>query len=190
MPCYGQDERYFDLEKTKSAAGVLSECFRKYPGTIRSCFPKFSMCGYGKYAECILSKHSSSIYQFDEYSPYSIAVKNYNAKVLLVGMGKENHKISVFHCASYASKDSVDYYKKCYSQKKSACVISDNKQYCVDYIDRMPGYNNNKRVFRKLFKKTPKKFVNKDRLKLTLFNSKDAYDIAWEFCKNGGRIYK
>lgn len=69
---------------------------------MRSCFPKFSMCGYGKHAEEILNKHKNSLYQFDENSPYSIATKEYNAKVLLMGMGKRPHKITVFHCASYA----------------------------------------------------------------------------------------
>ena len=74
MPAYGEDNSSFDLNKTKSVAGVLSESLRNYPGTMRSCFPKFSMCGYGKHAEEILSKHKNSLYQFDENSPYSIAV--------------------------------------------------------------------------------------------------------------------
>ena len=32
MPAYGEDSNSFDLNKTKSAAGVLSECFRNYSG--------------------------------------------------------------------------------------------------------------------------------------------------------------
>ena len=84
---YGEDNDSFDLNKTKSVAGVLSESLRNYPRTMRSCFPKFSMCGYGKYAEKILSKHKNSLYQFDENSPYNIATKEYNAKVLLMEMG-------------------------------------------------------------------------------------------------------
>ena len=125
MPAYGEDNSSFDLNKTKSVAGVLSESLRNYPGTMRSCFPKFSMCGYGKHAEEILSKHKNSLYQFDENSPYSIATKEYNAKVLLMGMGKRPHKITVFHCASYALRDSIDYYKECYSNYKTAYVLSD-----------------------------------------------------------------
>lgn len=125
MPAYGEKDDFFDIKNSKSAAGVLSECFRNFPETKRSCFPKFSMCGQGKYAEEILNKHKNSIYQFDKDSPYSIAAKEYNAKVLLMGMGKRPHKISVFHCASYSLKDSVQYYKECYSNHKTAYVVSE-----------------------------------------------------------------
>ncbi len=54
----------------------------------------------------------------------------------------------------------------------------------------MPGYNNNKHVFKKLFKSIPNKgIVSKKRLNLIIFNAIDAYNVAWEFCKNGGKIY-
>ena len=189
MPAYGADDKFFDMKKTKSAAGVLSECFRQYPETRRSCFPKFSMCGCGRYADEILSEHSQSEYQFDQHSPYSIATLKYDAKVLLMGMGKKPHKISVFHCASYNSKDQQVYYKKCYSNRKVSNVICSEREREVHYLDRMPGYNNNKRVFKKLFEHVPQKVIHKGRLNLTLFCAKDAYNIALEFCKNGGKIY-
>lgn len=148
------------------------------------------MCGYGKHAEEILSKHKNSLYQFDENSPYSIATKEYKAKVLLMGMGKRPHKITVFHCASYALKNSIDYYKECYSNYKTAYVLSDVGGGTVQYLDRMPGYNNNKHVFKKLFESIPNKgIVSKKRLNLIIFNAIDAYNVAWEFCKNGGKIY-
>lgn len=57
-------------------------------------------------------------------SIYSIATKEYNAKVLLMGMGKRPHKISVFHCASYSLKDSIPYYRECYSNQKTAHIVS------------------------------------------------------------------
>jgi hypothetical protein len=54
----------------------------------------------------------------------------------------------------------------------------------------MPGYNNNKHVFKNLFKSIPNKgIVSKKRLNLIIFNAIDAYNVAWEFCKNGGKIY-
>ena len=60
----------------------------------------------------------------------------------------------------------------------------------VQYLDRMPGYNNNKHVFKKLFESIPNKgIVSKKRLNLIIFNAIDAYDVAWKFCKNGGKIY-
>lgn len=190
MPAYGKDDNFFDLNKTKSVAGVLSETLRNYPGTKRSCFPKFSMCGYGKYANEILNKHKNSIYQFDENSPYSIATKQYNAKILLMGMGKKPHKISVFHCASYALKNTITYYKKCYSNPKTAYIISDKKINKIFYLDRMPEYKNNKYIFKKLFTKIPNKhIISKKRLNLISFNAIDAYDVALKFCKNGRKLY-
>lgn len=190
MPCYGSDNHNFDVRKTKSTAGILSECLRLYHGSVRSVFPKFSMCAYGRDAESILSEHRFSEYQFDGHSPYSIATKRYNAKVLLMGMGVNPHKISVFHCASYDSKSNVAYYKNCYSRKDSSYVVSDVFEGMVQYIDRMPEYDNYKSKFKKLFKETPKEIVKKNGLVLVLFNAIDAYSVALDYCQKGGKIYK
>lgn len=191
MPCFGDDSEIFDVKNTKSVAGVLSEILRKHKGVIRSEFPKFSMCGIGKYAVEILTEHQLSRYQFDEHSPYSIATKRYNAKILLLGMEKNPHKVSVIHCASYDLKDNVSFYNNVYSKQKVATVINgEGKIKKVHYIDRDGKYQNIKFIFKSILKKSPHKTISKLGLNLILFNAIDVYNTAFDFCKRGGRIYK
>lgn len=190
MPCYGSNSKEFDADVTSSNAGVLSELLRLRPNSRRSVFPKFSMVALGKEADQITKYHYLSRYQFDDKSPYSILVQKYNAKILLIGLGKKPHKISVFHCASYATREFNQYYGICYSNIREACVIDANGQKQMKYIDRLPVFQNDKRCFRKLFKKVRKKQVFIKGLNCFLFFSKDAYDVAFSFCENGGKIYK
>jgi len=190
MPAYGSDESYFDEVNSISCAGVLSECFRKRDGVLRSCFPKFSMCAYGKNAEDIVSKHQKSLYQFDENSPYSIAVKKYKAKILLLGMGMHPHKITVFHCSSYDSRDYVDY-QKVYTKEKQAIIrFRDGTEIIKEYIDRNPEYQNNKTSFRHLFRCVPKIRFKYKGLSVICFDSYSAYMEGLKFCANGGKLYK
>lgn len=190
MPCYGKNEEYFNINITTSSAGVLSEVFRKQKGVYRSCFPKFSMAAYGEYAKEITEKHIDSIYQFDSKSPYSIATFTYNAKILLLGMGKKPHKISVFHCASYNCKKENTFYSDCYSLKKHAIVKCNGEEKRIRYFDRKETYSNNKKVFKKLFSKVPHQLLKYKGLTIDLFNAIDAYNIAFNYCQKGGKIYK
>lgn len=191
MPCFGDNDGYFSLQNTKSQAGVLSEIFRKKRGVYRSVFPKFSMVGYGKNAEDILKTHVDSRYQFDEQSPYYRAVKEYHAKILLLGMGKNPHKISVFHCASYAARLVDKFYAQCYTRKKVARIVIDsNSEREIEYIDRQNMYVNDRNVFKKLLKKVHSKSIIRRGYSLMLFDAEEAFNAAYSFCSNHGCIYK
>lgn len=189
MPCYGAKNVTFDVNHTRSTAGVLSETLRNRDGAVRSIFPKFSMIAYGGNAEEIVSSHINSRYQFDELSPYYISMIKYNAKVLLLGMGKSSHKISVFHCASYDCKNTIDFYKDCFKKECKGKVIVNDETITIDYLDRADNYSNNKRVFTRLFKAVPKQVIDHIGYSIVEFNAADAYRIAYEFCLNGGELY-
>lgn len=187
MPCYSSSSDNFDVNKSLSAAGVLSECFRRCDGVLRSDFPKFSMCGKGKHAYEILNSHKNSTYQFDDFSPYSIATKKYDAKVLLLGLKSTTHKISVFHCATYDSRYDNAFYLTCFSQEKK--YLRPNGE-VIKYIDRIPGCQNDKKAFRKLFSNIPKKTYMYNDVSMVFFNAYSAYEKAYNFCSNGGLLYK
>lgn len=187
MPCYSASSDHFDVNNSASAAGVLSECFRTCDGVLRSDFPKFSMCGKGKYAHEILNNHQNSTYQFDEFSPYSIATKKYDAKVLLLGLRSTTHKISVFHCATYDARYDNAFYLTCFSHEKEY-LRPDGK--VKKYIDRIPECQNDKKAFRKLFSSVPKKTHIYNDVSIVFFEAKTAYEVAYNFCTNGGFLYK
>lgn len=76
MPAYPKNKtdnsQIFDIENTPSAAGVLTEVFRKRPGVRRSLNQLHSVCALGKDADVITGDHHHSITCFDEHSPFYI----------------------------------------------------------------------------------------------------------------------
>lgn len=189
MPCYGASSQEFDVKHTPSGAGVLSECFRKYPGVSRSVFPSSAMCGRGEEAEALLSGHIESRYAFDERSPYYQAAVARNARILLLGMGKRPHKISVFHCATYASRASSDFYGQVYQPKTAAVIDAQGQRRELSILERAKPYQNNKRMFRTLFRQVPHVTVVRHGLTLISFRGREAYQTAKSFCDGGGKLY-
>lgn len=62
----------FDSKNTPSAAGYLTEVFRKMPGVKRSLNQLHSVCAFGKDADRITGEHHMSKICFDEHSPFYI----------------------------------------------------------------------------------------------------------------------
>lgn len=188
MPCYGENKHEFDVRNTPSTAGVLSECFRQYPNVERSCFPGGAMCGAGLLAHELLGDHLNSIYQFDEHSPYYKAAVLHNARIVLMGMGKCSHKVTVFHCASYDSRQTNEFYNAIYKKQMPATVIdASGVEHSIPFADK--SRKNNKAAFRYLLCKTPRKTVAKKGLTLVSFYGRDAYCAARAFCDKGGKLY-
>ena len=190
MPCYSLPDSFVDLDCFISKAGIMSEILHKKEGAIVSEFPKFTMVAYGKEANEIVGMHSKSNYQFDEYSPYYIAMNKYDAKILMLGLGRNPHKITVFHCASYDNRDTVPFYKDCYTKECKCDVKKNGTIHTYDYIDRANVYANDKRIFRKLFAQTKKVMKCFPGYSMIVYKAKDAYNTAYKFCSEGGEIYK
>lgn len=107
MPAYGDSIECFDLDNTKSAAGVLSEVFRTQYPTIRSCCNHFSMLAYGPMAKELTQDHIYSINGFDDNSPYYKTVFVDNSKILLIGLGRKPKKFSMIHTGEFKLRDTV-----------------------------------------------------------------------------------
>lgn len=190
MPCYPVNPNDYNVDSDASAAGVLSEVMRHYQGAARSFFPKGTMCGIGLDAQRMIASHVKSEYQFDEHSPYYLAIRGYKARILLIGMGKHPHKITAFHCGSYDArirnpKLQETYSKQCCSTIRKNGIITN-----FQYIDRIKGCTNNKRVFRKLFCKTKHKTISYKGLQVISYDGADAYRMALDYCLSGHNLYR
>lgn len=190
MPSSTNNKLFLDVKESRSFSGVLSEVFRNYPDVERSEFPDSPMIGLGKNANNILKYHVNSRYTFDYSSPYFLSMNDYNAKVLLLGMGKKPHKISVFHLATYNNRNHENY-KNVFKKNMRATVIGKNeKSVEINFVDRLDNFTNNKHKFRNLFKQVTKKQINYKGISVISFNSNDAYNLANEYCSKGGLLYK
>jgi len=99
---YLQDDLIFDVKRSPSAMGLLSEFARRNPQALRSIHPTTSIVAIGKHAAEIVADHHKSVYPCGELSPYYKMMK-YHAKI--VGLGVSSHFVSFVHCVEDVMKD-------------------------------------------------------------------------------------
>jgi aminoglycoside 3-N-acetyltransferase len=92
----------FDVRKSPSYTGILSEFARKQKNARRSLHPTKSVCAIGKHAEDLVSTHQYSPYPYDSCSPYYKIMK-YNGKI--IGLGVATNILSFVHCIDDYMKD-------------------------------------------------------------------------------------
>jgi aminoglycoside 3-N-acetyltransferase len=76
----------FDVRFTPSNVGALPEYFRTRPGTRRSVHPTHSVCGAGKLAAELLSRHHEDRTPCGPRSPFRL-LPEYGGQILMLGCG-------------------------------------------------------------------------------------------------------
>jgi len=98
MADYVQNSPVFDVKKTPSKMGIITERFRQRPQAIRSCHPTHSVAAIGADASFLIESHENSLYPFDKTSPFwkLIRIRGY---VLLLGVDYESMTVlRTFEC--------------------------------------------------------------------------------------------
>ena len=91
----------FDIRRTPSYTGVLTEFARRQRKAVRSLHPTKSVCGIGRFADDITATHHLSPYPYDAGSPYHKLIE-YRAKI--IGLGVSTTYISFAYCVDDALK--------------------------------------------------------------------------------------
>ncbi len=91
----------FDIRRTPSYTGILTEFARRQRRAVRSLHPTKSVCGIGKFAKEITATHHLSPYPYDECSPYYKLIE-YGAKI--IGLGVSTTYLSFSYCVDDALK--------------------------------------------------------------------------------------
>lgn len=76
----------FDVKRTPSQMGLLSELFRRSPGVVRSLHPTHSVCALGPLAQELVSMHHISPWACGELSPFGVMGRR---RTLILGIGTE-----------------------------------------------------------------------------------------------------
>ena len=92
---YLKSGKLFDVRRSPSALGMLSEMARRYPGAHRSLHPTNSIFAIGKHAAEITGEHHLDIYPCGEKSPYYLAMK---LGGIIAGIGVNTNFMSFVHC--------------------------------------------------------------------------------------------
>lgn len=92
----------FNVRKTPSYTGILTEFARRQRSALRSLHPTKSVCAIGRRARELTATHQLSPYPYDQDSPYKKIVE-YDGKI--VGLGVTTANLSFVHCTDDALKD-------------------------------------------------------------------------------------
>ena len=92
MPTFAQgsmkeivENRPFDVRKTPSEAGLLTEVFRRMKGVERSLHPYHSVAAKGPLATWLVEGHAASLTPFGKYTPFGRLVEA-KGKILVMGV--------------------------------------------------------------------------------------------------------
>jgi aminoglycoside 3-N-acetyltransferase len=118
---YLLDGHVFDMRRTTSYTGILSEFARRQKGAVRSLHPTKSVVAIGPDARELTATHQDSPYPYDTCSPYYKLIEHH-AKVVGLGIWteymsfgytvddalKDNPPVRVYHPQVFAAK-CIDY---------------------------------------------------------------------------------
>jgi aminoglycoside 3-N-acetyltransferase len=79
----------FDIKRTPSEMGLLSELFRRSPGVVRSLHPTHSICAIGPLAEKLTSGHHAALTRTGYGTPFEFM--NHH-RTMIVGLGVEYYR--------------------------------------------------------------------------------------------------
>jgi aminoglycoside 3-N-acetyltransferase len=84
---YLRGAQVFDVRKTASKMGLISETFRRMPGVVRSLNPSHPLLAFGPQAEWIVDGHERCLYSCGRGSPFEKLLE-LNGKVLFFGVSE------------------------------------------------------------------------------------------------------
>ncbi len=119
MPCFPEKQdatKVFNVKRTPSGAGFITELFRRYKGTKRSINLNHSVCAIGKNAEYLTKDHHLSLTAWDKYSPY-YRLKEVDALIVGLGVGHNLEIATSLHCTEALLKDEIFYFSTLFQKK-------------------------------------------------------------------------
>jgi aminoglycoside 3-N-acetyltransferase len=103
---YLQQGKPFNVKKTISMMGLVTETFRRREGTLRSLHPTHPVLAFGKDAEAIVAGHESCLYACGPGSPFE-KFRSLKGKILFFDVGFES--ITFFHHVEDLLKDRLPF---------------------------------------------------------------------------------
>lgn len=102
----------FDVCRTPSSGGLVTEAFRRYPGVVRSINLNHSVCAIGPQSNFLTSEHHLSETSWDDLSPYYRLREINDAWIIGLGVGHRLKVATSLHCVESALWKENSYFNK------------------------------------------------------------------------------
>jgi aminoglycoside 3-N-acetyltransferase len=119
----------FDVRKSVSYTGLLTELARRHPKAVRSLHPTKSVCAIGPLAEKLTAEHHKSPYPYDATSPYYKVIPR-DGKI--VGLGLTTSKLSFVYCTDDALKEDFPVMPYLPTLFQAPCIDREGKSVVVE----------------------------------------------------------
>lgn len=123
----------FNVRRSPSTVGLMTELFRRRPGVVRSSFPFSAAAAYGARAHELLDGHGKSFAPHDQHSPYAKLAMT-GGKSLCIGCDLD--RMTVLHVAEDTLRDELDIAG--FHQPQSIRVINGDEKRIVVAHTRAP----------------------------------------------------
>lgn len=179
----------FDVVKSPSKMGLVTELFRRTDGVRRSLHPSHSICAKGSDAKYLLNDHQNCIHPFESKSPFGRVIE-LRGQILLIGVGLE----VLTHVHTCEDKLGAEFPLKVYERKIRDVTVIDHEQNPI----KLQTYVHDKRVsIRKNINKIEQELMKKGILfikstmgvDIRLIDAYSLEEFLIEKAKSGYTIY-
>lgn len=182
----------FDVKETKSAAGYLTEVFRKREGVVRSLNQLHSVCALGKDAHLIVGDHHHSRICFDYHSPFYI-IGQLGGYIVDIGLPKYFIGTGCHVCEAFLY-DKLEFFKRKFASSmeftykdydgvtiKHTMLTKSKEPYIRSHSTKIIDDN---------FEKSRYRRTKISNIWINVFDMKYLYTRLYELALEGKTIYK
>jgi aminoglycoside 3-N-acetyltransferase len=187
---YAQSGQLFDVNRTPSRMGLVSELFRRGPGTVRSQHPTHAVVGRGAKASAFLNGHELARTPCGLHSPYA-GLADADAKILLLGVGIGvltywHHLEEVLETQFPASPFTTDSYAVPFKGRGGEILSVQTR-----FFDPQMSKRRNLRLMEHALKKAGLWYEHRvGTLRIVMLKAADVKSVAAALCRSGTNFYE
>lgn len=110
FPLNADAAKVLDIDRVASATGLLTEIFRRHPGTLRSIHLTSSVCAAGPAAEYLVRDHHRDFFAWGPLSPYC-RLTEVDARLVCLGLGRFLMNLTPLHAVECLLYDEVPFFR-------------------------------------------------------------------------------
>lgn len=185
---YLKSGKIFDVKRSPSALGMLSEISRRYPGAKRSLHPTNSIVAIGKHAATITGSHHTDIYPCGEKSPYYLAMQMGG---VIAGIGVNANFMSFVHCPEDVLKNQFPIKTRLDNVFEAKVKKEDGSIQLIKTLAAHPQIKNNdiNGFLKKHIKQSICRNITIKGNRFFIANPKELFDSIVELSKENKTIY-
>ena len=186
---YAQERPMFDVRRTASRMGLLTEVFRRSRGVVRSAHPTHSVAVWGNRAAAIIADHHLARTPCGRETPYG-RLHEYGGKLLFAGVPIST--MTFFHLVEEELEPRMPF------------AVFDPDEYALRWRDddetvrmatmrlfslRLAGHRDLTPLVRELRQRNEWRELRVGRLRLILLQARDVYDALMRLAERGVLCY-